>query len=83
MKNFILYYSLVCWCESDRSLSEAHEGVPSPVLALELVGGEELGPVLLGDQVLDLLPAHVDAVVEVAAPEHVVMGKNMATLKVE
>ena len=53
------------------------------MLTLELVGGEELGPVLLGDKVLDLLPAHVDAVVEVATPEHVVVRKNMATLKVE
>ena len=50
------------------------------MLALELVSGQKLGPVLLGDQLLHLLPAHVDAVVEVTAPEHVVVRKDMTAL---
>ena len=82
MKQLTLFSSssLVCWCKCDWSLGESHEGVPGPVLALELVSGQKLGPVLLGDKLLHLLPAHVDAVVEVTAPEHVVVRKNMTAL---
>ena len=50
------------------------------MLAPELVSGQELLPALLGHQLLDLLPAHVDAVVEVATPKHIVVRENMATL---
>ena len=35
----------------------------------DLIGGEECGPVALGHEPLDAVPAHVDAVVEVAAPD--------------
>ena len=35
----------------------------------DLIGGEECGPVALGHEPLDVVPAHVDAVVEVAAPK--------------
>ena len=67
--------------EGDGSLGEPLEGVTCTVLAPQLVSGQELGPVLLGDQLLHLRPGHVDAVVEVPAPEHVVVGENMTTLR--
>ena len=71
---------LVSGGEGDGTLREPLEGVARAVLAPELVCRQQLGPVLLGDQLLHLRPGHVDPVVEVPAPEHVVMGQNMTTL---
>ena len=73
--------SLVSWCEGDWTLSEPLEHIPSSVFTSQLVGGEELSPVLLDHQLLHLRPGHVDPVVEVSAPEHVVVRQNVSTLE--
>lgn len=55
-----------------------HSGI---LLVKELVAGRQRVPVLLPDQLLHLLVGQVDAVVEVAAPENVVVRVEQATLE--
>ena len=46
-------------------------------LYLELIGGPKFFPFLLCHQRLDLVAGQVDAVVEVAAPEYVIMTEQV------
>ena len=48
---------------------------------LELIGLEQRFPLLGRDQGLHVLPGHVDAIVEVSAPEHVVVTHERSSLK--
>lgn len=54
--------------------------VSGVLLVHQLVAGREGVPVLLADQLLHLLVGQADAVVEIAAPEHVVMGVQQPAL---
>ncbi len=47
---------------------------------LQLISGEQSLPVLLGYKTLDIISAHVYSIVEVSAPEHIVMAQQSPTL---
>ena len=66
--------------EGDRTLRESLEDVASTVFTPQLVGSRELSPVLPGYQVLHLVPTEVDPVVEISAPEDVVVGQHGSPL---
>ena len=64
---------LVCRGKIDGAFVESLEHVPGLLFNLELVRGEECHPVLLRNQGFHVLSCHVDAVVEIPAPEDVVV----------
>lgn len=49
-------------------------------LQLELIEFQKFLPVLAFDKIEDFFVSEIDAVVEIATPEHVVVGKNVLSL---
>lgn len=50
-------------------------------LQLELIEFQKFLPVLAFDKIEDFFVSEIDAVVEIATPEHVVVGKNVLSLR--
>lgn len=50
-------------------------------LQLELIEFQKFLPVLAFDEIEDFFVSEIDAVVEIATPEHVVVGKNVLSLR--